>query len=189
MIIVRDKIIVAALEEINSVSIKFTINSIVRRLSISKSTFYLYFESKEDLIGGIVSIALDSLQSQKEIILTNEEWNEAEKLEALLIARPPIDVSMRFVLDLKFHFPEEWSKIEKHRSEKWDSIEMLIQKGIKEGCFREIDNLDLSILKTIYYATIKELMDQSFNVSNPISFVDSLNKMAIILCRGIKAQG
>lgn len=92
---------------------------------------------------------------------------------------------MGFMLDLKRQFPEEWNKIQQQRNEKWESIESLITQGIEAGYFRSIDALDLTILRIIFDGTVKELMDQSFFVNNSISFVDSMHKIADILCRSL----
>jgi AcrR family transcriptional regulator len=181
----RNKIITATLEEINTVGMKFTMSDLVKRLSISKSTLYAHFKSKEALIGAIVDAALASLRQQKHSILKDDTLNVAEKLKAVLIAHPPMDVNMRFMHDLKRQFPEEWNKIQQQRDEKWETIESLITQGIEAGYFRSMDALDLTILRIVFDATVKELMGQSFFIKNSLSFVDSMHKIADILCRGI----
>ena len=181
----RNQIMAAALEEINNFGIKFTMSALVKRLSISKSTLYAHFKSKEEVIGAIVDLALASLRQQRQDILNNNTLNVSEKLKALLIAHPPMDVSMRFMLDLKRQLPEEWNKIQQQRDEKWESIEALITQGVETGYFRAVDAVDLTILRIIYDATVKELMDQSFFVNNSLSFVDSMHRIADILCQGI----
>ena len=122
----RNQIVAAALEEINNFGIKFTMDALVKRLSISKSTLYAHFKSKEEVIGTIVDLALASLRQQRQEILNNNMLSVPDKLKALLIAHPPMDVSMRFMLDLKRQFPEEWNKIQQQRTEKWETIESLI---------------------------------------------------------------
>ena len=181
----RNQIVAAALEEINNFGIKFTMDALVKRLSISKSTLYAHFKSKEEVIGTIVDLALASLRQQRQEILNNNMLSVPDKLKALLIAHPPMDVSMRFMLDLKRQFPEEWNKIQQQRTEKWETIESLITQGVEAGYFRSIDALDLNILKVIYDATVKELMDQSFFAKSSLSFVDSMHRIADILCRSI----
>ncbi|HWR08253.1 TetR/AcrR family transcriptional regulator [Sporomusa sp.] len=181
----RNQIIAAAIEDINKFGIKFTMSDLVKRLSISKSTLYAHFKSKEEVIGAIVDLALASLRQQRQDILENNTLHVPEKLKAVLLAHPPMDVSMGFMFDLKRHFPEEWNKIQQSRNEKWEIIESLITQGIEAGYFRAIDSLDLTILRIIFDATTKELMDQSFSVNNSISFTDSMHKIADVLCRSI----
>jgi AcrR family transcriptional regulator len=181
----RNQIIAAAIEDINKFGIKFTMSDLVKRLSISKSTLYAQFKSKEEVIGAIVDLALESLRQQRQDILNNNTLNIPEKLKALLLAHPPMDVSMQFMFDLKRHLPEEWNKIQQSRTEKWEIVESLITQGIEAGYFRSIDSLDLTILRIIFDGTVKELMDQSFYLNNSVSFVDSMHKIADILCRSL----
>lgn len=181
----RNQIMAAAIEEINRFGIKFTMSDLVKRLSISKSTLYAHFRSKEELIGAIVDSALANLRQQMRDILDNNTLNVPEKLEALSMTHPPMDISIRFMLDLKRHFPAEWSKIEQHRNEKWQCTETLIKQGIEAGYFRPMDSMDLAILRIIVEATEKELIDHSFFVSNSISFTESMHKIAAILLKGI----
>ena len=178
----RNQIMSAAMEEINEFGIKFTMTDIVKRLSISKSTLYAHFKSKEELIGAIVDSSLASMSQNEKNILDNNTLNISEKLKALLVIQPPMAISFRFMMDLRRHFPEEWNKGQRHRNGKWESIESLITQGITDGYFRSID---LAILRIIFNATVNELMDQRFSIHNTLSFTDSMNKMADILFRGI----
>jgi AcrR family transcriptional regulator len=175
----------AAIEEINNFGIKFTMSDLVKRLSISKSTLYAHFRSKEELIGAIVDSALASLRRQMQDILNNNTLNVPEKLEALSMTHSPVDISIRFMIDLKRHFPAEWGKIEQHRNEKWASTEALVQQGIEAGCFRPMESMDLAVLRIIIDATEKELMDHSFFVNNTISFTESIHRIVDILLKGI----
>lgn len=178
----RDQIIAAAMDEISEFGIKFTMNDIVKRLSISKSTLYAHFKSKEDLIGAIVDLTLESMRQQENEILNNNTLNVCEKLKTLLVIQPSMDISIRLMLELKRHFPNEWHKCEQHRIEKWQIIESLANEGISIGYFRSID---LTILRILFDGAMKELTNQSFFIHNTISFTESINKMTDILFRGI----
>jgi len=57
---------------------------------------YAHFKSKEEVIGAIVDLALASLRQQRQDILKNNTLNVPEKLKALLLGHPPMDVSMQF---------------------------------------------------------------------------------------------
>ena len=111
----RDQILAAAIEEITESGIKFTMNDLVRRLSISKSTLYAHFRSKEELVGAIVDLSLATVRQKEKSILDDNTLNVAEKLKALTVIYPPMTISIRAMLDLKRHFPKEWEKGERHR--------------------------------------------------------------------------
>jgi AcrR family transcriptional regulator len=172
----------AAIEEINEFGIKFTMSDLVKRLSISKSTLYAHFKSKEELIGAIVDTSVESMRRNEKNILDNNTLNVLEKLKALSVTHPPLTKNMRVMLDLKRYFPEEWKKTEQYRIKKWETIEFLIKQGMAAGYFRTID---LTILRIIFNGAEKELMDQNFFIHNSLSFNDSMNQVADILFRGI----
>ncbi|HWP97220.1 MAG TPA: TetR/AcrR family transcriptional regulator [Syntrophomonadaceae bacterium] len=178
----RNQIMAAAIEEITEFGIKFTMSDLVKRLSISKSTLYAHFKSKEELIGAIIDDSLTTMRQNEKNILDNNTLNVIEKLKALSVIHPPLTINIRVMLDLKRYFTEEWVKIQQHSIEKWETIEFLIKQGIADGYFRSID---LAILRTIFNGAEKELMDQSFFIHNSLSFNDAMNQVSDILFRGI----
>ena len=179
----RDQILAAAIEEITESGLKFTMNDLVKRLSISKSTLYAHFRSKEDLVGAVMDLSLASVRQKEKSILDDDSSNVAEKLQALTAIYPPMTISFRVMHDLKRYFPKEWEKGEQHRIEKWKTIESLLNQGIEAGYFRPVD---LTMLSIILNSTAKELMDdQDFFIHNPLSFHDAMNKVADILLWGI----
>jgi AcrR family transcriptional regulator len=179
----RDQILATAIEVINESGFRFTMSDLVKRLSISKSTLYAHFKSKEELVGAIVDLSLANVRQQEKSILENDTLNAAEKLKAITAIYPPMTVSVRVMHDLKRYFPKEWEKGEQHRIEKWNAIESLIKQGIKAGYFRPVD---LTILNIIHNGTVKELMDdKDFFIHNSLSFYDAMNKVADILLWGI----
>jgi AcrR family transcriptional regulator len=179
----RDQIVAAAMEAIKEFGMKFTMSDLVKRLSISKSTLYSHFKSKEELVAAIVDLSLASVRQKEQSILDDDKLNVAEKLRALTMTYPPITIDIRAMLDLKRYFPKEWEKTEQYRIEKWQTMELLLNQGIKDGYFRPID---LTILSIIINGTMKELMDdQSFFIHQSLSFNDAVNRVVDIILWGI----
>lgn len=179
----REQIIAAAIEEITESGIKFTMDDLVKRLSISKSTLYAHFRSKEELVGAILDLSLESQRQKEKSILDDDTLNPAEKLKALTSIYTPMTISFRTMHDLKRYFPKEWEKGEQYRLEKWKTIESVLNQGIKTGYFRPVD---LTILNIIHNGTVQALMDdQSFFIHNSLSFNDAMSKAADIILWGI----
>ncbi|MCE5284314.1 MAG: TetR/AcrR family transcriptional regulator [Pelosinus sp.] len=180
----RNRIMAAAMKEINETGIKFTMLDLATRLGISKTTLYAHFKSKEYLIGAIMDSLLESVQQQDEEILNNDMMNIPEKLKALFVNEPKIllPISNNFILALKRQFPEEWKKSHQYRDQKWQLIESLLIQGMESGYFRPID---LTITKVIFTATVNELLDQNFLMQNSLTFKKAMEKVANILYFGI----
>lgn len=182
----RNRIMTAAIEEINENGIKFTMAELAKRLAVSKSTLYEHFASKEELIGTIVDSLLDNVRRQAEKIL-DSDLDIKEKLKALLLTEPNLGglINSRFVFDLKRYLPEVWKSCDEYREYFWRQVEALLDQGIKTGCFRPID---LAITKVIYNAAINELLHENFLIKNNLSLLDTITKAMDILYYGMVAR-
>lgn len=180
----RNRIMMAAIEEINENGIKFTMADLAKRLAVSKSTLYTHFASKEEMVGAIVDSLMTNMQQKDEEIMNNKTLNIQEKLKALLLSEPTVlgGISNRFIIDLKRHLPEEWKKGEQCQERKWQLVECLLNQGSVTGDFRAVD---LTITKVMFNATVNELLNQNFLMHSNLTFTDALGKMADILLFGI----
>ena len=182
----RNRIMMATIEEINENGIKFTMAELAKRLAVSKSTLYEHFASKEELIGTVVDSLLENVRQQAEEIF-NSDLNIKEKLKALLLTEPNLGglISSRFVFDLKRYMPEVWKRCDEYREYSWQRVEALLDQGITTGYLRPID---LAIAKVIYNATINELLHENFLIKNNLTVLDTIGKAMDILYYGMVAR-
>lgn len=180
----RNRIMLAAIEEINQNGAKFTMADLAKRMAVSKSTLYAHFESKEALIGNIVDSLAEKIFQRDEAVLTNTTMSFNEKLKTILANDPNTlgHISNRFILDIKRYYPEKWNQCEAIRDYKWQCVENLLLRGRESGHFRPVD---LAITKIMFIATMNELMNQNFLMQNNITVLDAAEKMADILYFGI----
>lgn len=179
----RNRIITAAIEEINETSLKFTMADLAARLAISKSTLYVHFKSKEELITALVDLVIEDIRQQNEEILHNDMTDIFEKLQAVVATFPRIiSVNNNFLFALKRQFPKAWEKIQQIREYKLKIIESLLIRGIEAGDFRPVDP---AIVKMIITATSNEFFNQNFLMRNNLTFKEGGQKMADILYFGI----
>lgn len=116
-----------------------TMDDIARELGVSKKTLYNDFEDKNDLIERVINF--DTMQSRKfleelyrtdldaiqEIVLVNEH-----------IHRDRSRYNPTFFYDLKRYFPAIYQRwLEDKRQNMFDLIVGNLQKGKKEGVYRE----------------------------------------------------
>jgi AcrR family transcriptional regulator len=185
-VLLRNRIMKAVIDEINENGIKFTMADLAKRVAVSKSTLYMHFTSKEEMVGAIVDSLVEKMQQRDEEIINNRALNLHEKLKTLLLNEPKIlgSISNRFIHDLKRYMPEQAEKGECFQKNKWQMIESLLQQGMDTGYFREVD---LSITKIMFNATINELMNPNYLMQSNLTVNDALGKMADILCFGLMA--
>lgn len=181
----RNRIIAAAIEEINATGLKFTMADLAGRLAISKSTLYAHFKSKEELIMALIDSIIDDVRCQNEEILNNDMLNIPQKMEALFVVRPQMAFSGggNFLHALKRQFPQAWEKSRQYYDDKAKLIESLLVRGIASSDFRPVD---LTIAKIIFTASINEFLNPNFLMQHNFTFKEAVEKMADILYLGIK---
>lgn len=174
----------AAMEEVNQYGIKFTMSNLARRLGVSKSTLYEHFNSKECLIGSIVDALIDDIRQQENSYIKDDHLSLKEKLQVLLVSNPRLfgPINDRVIDDIQRYMPDEWTKIQRFRDEKWQTIVQLLNRGIAEGSIRPIN---LAVVQKMFVGSTNEILNYSFLVQNNLTRNDALTSMADILIHGL----
>jgi len=131
-----------------------SIDNVCNELRISKKTFYIYFQQKEDLV---------------DAVLTYQEKLNQEKYEKLFKGKNAIDSLILIIKEIKKSSENEpvmlchdlekyYPKVhEKHELIKKDIIregfELNLKKGIEEGFYR--DDLDIELISLFHSLQIK----------------------------------
>lgn len=179
----RNRIIMAAVEEINLRGFKFTMSDLTKRLSISKSSLYENFSSKEELIGTILDMVLNDLRAQEKKIY-NSSLPIIEKLKAILLITPEVfePFHNRVYDDLRLTYPEEWKKIIKFRKERMDRLADLLHQGMETGTIRRVNR---SVVQQIIVSTMNDLMNYRFLAENNMTYSDAVAAMLDIVIHGL----
>lgn len=160
---VREEILEVAAEKMRSVGIRsVSIDDICRLLGISKKTFYVYFESKDQLVKEILLVRERKMEEQirhevegKSTIQILSEWAEiAQRNEKEMGQTPPI------VYDLEKYYPALCKQYKEHVCDMmYRGLLRFLHKGQKEGVFRpELDaDLTAKLLAYAHHLTLEQL--------------------------------
>jgi len=156
----RENIIVASWELFLQHGIRrVTMDDIAMKIGISKKTLYQYYSHKKDLVDQVLSWEMEhprfSFQS-KEL----ETLNAIDQyLEFFQFIKQVIGKSNRCLeYDLKKYFPDSWRKFKEQKQKNFQQdIKYNIEKGIKEGFYRQEINVEI-VSKTLvlFYLTLPE---------------------------------
>lgn len=174
----------AAFEEMNSRGIHFTMADLARQLAVSKSTLYLYFTSKDELIDAITNAVFDDIRQQEEAISNDPNLSSLEKIESMLAVFPrtfgPID--NRLIDDFRRYMPKEQAKAELFLYERWQRLESLIHREIEGG---RLSPINLAVMQKIYLLVRTGLVDYKFLAQNNLSAREAIAAFADILTAGL----
>ena len=144
---IREKIIELAMEKMKQVGIKsISIDDLCHEIGISKKTFYVYFDAKDDLVAAMLRKHEENLVSGVKMTVEGKTVLEL-LLSFMQIAGETKDVRRvpPLVHDLKKYYPILYKEhLERVRTFARDIMREQIARGVEEGIFRA----DLDVEKT-----------------------------------------
>ena len=184
----RNRILMAAAEEINLRGFKFTMSDLAKRLSLSKTSLYEQFSSKNELIATLVKMAFADVREQENNIYINETLSIAEKIIAVLRVSPKIfgHFNERTYDDLRNGYPEQWVLVDAFRQERLECLFVLIRQGMKNNLIRPVN---LLVVQQMVFGSVNQIFNYRFLNDSNITYADAVTAMADILVYGLLSSG
>lgn len=177
----RNRILMAAADEMKTRGVKFTMSDLARRLSLSKTSLYEHFASKNELVHDILATAIHDVEEQEQKIYNNHKLSAAEKIHALLKVAPqvfgPINNHSLYD-DLRHYYPDEWQMVSDFRDEQLNRLASLVDQSIETHSLRPVN---VSVLKQIVTSAMNDMFNYRFLEENNMTFADALSAMADII--------
>lgn len=125
-----------------------TMDDIARELAISKKTIYQYFTDKNEIVNRVVHIYLER---EKETMAEARRSAEDIIEECFLLSRclreNHIRINPVVFWDMKKYYQKAWNLYQEYKNEIFfESIRQTLEKGIREGYFRESINPEILAL-------------------------------------------
>ena len=138
-----------------------SIDDICRELGMSKKTFYVYFESKDELIEQLLSANIDYIAGKMEDILALGDFRQLVKVFIKRQEAEKNDVRRvpQLVYDLKKYYPRQFNDFQIKCFETQKSYIMrYLELGVSQGLVRANLNIDLTstILAKIYTDMLRD---------------------------------
>ncbi len=137
-----------------------TMDDIARHLGISKKTLYQFVENKADLIDQIMTLHLE----QEKVMVEEIHEKSVDAIDEILaIARHVIqqlrELSPSLMYDLQKYYKSNWDQMmQLHQVYIYDIIKGNIERGIKEGFYRE--DLNADIIAKLYVGKTMIVVDE-----------------------------
>lgn len=163
-------------------------DDISRNLGISKKTLYKYVTDKNDLLRKALACHNQMEQDVMDEIFSRglnaiDEVFEMSKFISGMLGK--IHPSIHFDLQ-KFH-PEVWNDMHlKHQESVYNCVHANLEKGKKEGMYRE--NLNSEVITQIYISKIDVLFDGELFPPDKISFSEVYLEYFRYHIRGIASK-
>ncbi len=164
---------------------KIKMDDIAFRMGISKRTLYEQFTNKDNLIRYCLDNIIKKQREESEKILNNNN-NVVEAIIAFLKKGNEILLAVNplFFSDLKRIYPSIWhEKFQLQQHNNYLITKQLIEKGVKEGFYREDINVDM--VARIFVEQLNIFSDQDFFSGRDFSVTEVFNNLLVNYTRGI----
>ncbi|WP_094606830.1 hypothetical protein SPSIL_034510 [Sporomusa silvacetica DSM 10669] len=181
----RKRILMAAAEEMKTRGVKFTMSDLARRLSLSKTSLYEHFASKNELVHDILTTAIQDIQEQEQEIYSSPKLSTAEKIQALLKIAPKVFGAINnhsLYDDLRHYYPDEWHLVSDFRQEQLNHLTSFIIPNIENDLLRPIN---VAVLRQIIASAMNDLFNFRFLEESNMTHADALAAMADIAVYGL----
>ena len=184
----RERIIMAAAEEMLTRGLKFTMGELAGKLHVSKTSLYEQFSSKDELINGVLEMALDDMRRLDDAIYDDPTLSLAEKLRALFKVVPtvfgPIN-NRRLFDDLRLHHPGGEQMIAAFKEEQFRRQSALIAEGVANQSVRRVN---MQVLQQLMVSATNDLFTYRFLADSNMTIADALAALADIIVFGLMPQ-
>lgn len=181
----RETILDATIEVFGEKGLKFTMDDIANRVSMSKKTIYTVFQDKETLFYEMVDYGFDKIKESEQKVLENDKLDTLGKIRAILCVLPEgyKDIDFRQLYQLKDKYPKIYLKMEERLENGWENSIALLEQGMNEGVLRKVS---IPIFKTMFEATIEQFLQRDILIHNKIAYKKALEEVVNILVDGIR---
>lgn len=165
-----------------------SIEDICRDLGMSKKKLYQHIGSKSKLVEKLLELERQSF----EVIFDRNNFDGVDAIDVLITVSREVgerfwEVSPSLTFDLKKYYPEAYHKhIEERVEFIFEQIKLNIQKGIRDGVYR--NDLSIELVARLYIRRLIDLHNPEFFPADNFSFQTIFDTMFDNFVRGIATE-
>ena len=183
----RERILIAAIEEFGEKGMKFTMDDVAKRLSISKKTLYTVFADKEDMFLAVADYCFADIKRSEKAILERDDLDVVEKIEKIMVVLPERyqNIGLSNLYQLQEKYPHVYGRVANYLETDWDATIGLLEQGMREGKIRKVS---VPVVKAMVESTIQHFFASGVLVENGSSYEQGLQEMIHVIIDGIKVK-
>ena len=162
----------------------FTVESLAKRLAMSKKTIYKFFPTKENLIRSIMRFVFTQIDAAFNKVMVDEpnpavQFIKIMETIAKFAGRVPVDK----IAELKSLYPDIWREIESFRLSHQDDFYTILHDAQEQGLAR--DDINMRSTSIIYINIINSTFQPEFFLKNDLPIRETIRGFVKIVARGI----
>lgn len=170
----REKLVIKAMVYFQNNGTQSTMSKMAKDLSISKTTIYNHFKTKDELVHEAIKFKLDIIHDYETVLKDKTlTYIERYRKSMLFFCVQVFDVSSAFLSDIEKDFPKSWELIEKFQFRVFINLTKYYKEGINKGIFKNA-SAGLLTMNDQYFFSF--LSSQDFLKQHDISVLDAFKQ-------------
>jgi AcrR family transcriptional regulator len=180
----KKRILDGTVEVFRKKGASFTMSDISKELGMSKKTIYTVFDDKESLLLILVDYFFDSVKEDEEKIWNDTSLSTKDKFIKILGGMPEasLDIDFATLYEIRGKYPAVDKKVRKRLESDWEKTLDLLEKGKKEGVFRDVSPI---VFQITFEAAIERFINGSELKINHIKYGQALEELVEMIVGGI----
>ena len=166
--------------------VKFTMDELALRLSISKKTLYELVRSKEELIGRALMYYFDAVEREQRGIREDQSLSALEKTQRLLCAVPQKPLQLYRIRELRRAFPQAYLQLTVWLETGWENTFAIMDEAVNEGTLEPFDHV---LFAKVYAYVIEGLMLEQELRTKADFAQEQARAVKMLLCGVCSASG
>ena len=162
----------------------FTVESLAKRLAMSKKTIYKFFPTKENLIRSIMQFVFTQINSAFDKVMVHEPNPAVQFIKIMeTISKFAGRFPVSKIAELKSLYPDIWKEIESFRLSHQDDFYTILHDAQEQGLARH--DINMRATSIIYINIINSTFQPEFFLKNDLPIRETIRGFVQIVARGI----
>ena len=162
----------------------FTVESLAKRLAMSKKTIYKFFPTKEKLIRSIMQFVFTQINSTFKRVMADEANPAVQFIKIMeTITKFAGKAPLNKIAELKSLYPDIWKEIESFRLSHQEDFYTILYNAQEQGLAR--DDINMRSASIIYINIINSTFQPEFFLKNDLAIGETIRGFVQVVARGI----
>ena len=162
----------------------FTVESLAKRLAMSKKTIYKFFPTKEKLIRSIMQFVFTQINSTFKRVMADESNPAVQFIKIMeTITKFAGKAPLNKIAELKSLYPDIWKEIESFRLSHQEDFYTILYNAQEQGLAR--DDINMRSASIIYINIINSTFQPEFFLKNDLAISETIRGFVQVVARGI----
>lgn len=183
----REKIILALMDLLRVRGLKFTMDDLVSELHMSKTTLYKHFNSRDDLLIGMMDyILLKMTEAEQKVLSSPSATLEENLIATACMYTQDYGIFQNQVYQYLYEMPQINKTLKAYNKERFEHFNTLLDEGVKAGLVRK--SIDRDIFFQLLLLAHRGMLDPKILGIVNLTYGSAIDSCLQILLHGILTE-